>query len=86
MLKLGINALGIEIKTRKEERNKCLTTKDNTVTVTELHAWPQDSWQSRPKGKHSELYNANERKHTNASREKTFVSGNKFFKRHSSLD
>lgn len=63
-----------------------LNHKDNTVTVTELYAWPQASWQSRPKGKHTELYNANERKHTNTSREKTFVSGNKFSKKHSLLD
>lgn len=49
-------------------------------------AWPQASWQARPKGKHTELHYANERKPTNALREKTFVPGNKFSKMHSSLD
>lgn len=38
----------MEIKTRKEETN-ILSTEDNTVTVIEVYAWPQASWQSDQK-------------------------------------
>lgn len=75
-----------KFKPEKEKETNILTTKDNTVTVTELYTWLWASWQPRPKGKHGELYNTNERKHTNASREKTFVSASKFSTTHLSLN
>jgi hypothetical protein len=47
-----------------------LSTVDHTVTTIELLGWLQASWQLRPKGKHSKLYNADLKKteHRNHSR------------------
>lgn len=82
ILKQKLNAVEIEIKTRKE-RSKHPKPQRGTVTVIELYTWPQ-AWQLILKGKHSELFKANGKNYADASREKTFASDHKLSSNHSS--